>query len=194
MEKTPETGVNWKTSEVLLHLLSSTESDITCWLHKGSELRYIMTSCLIQVMSSTDVEQTMSVFALFDNKLNQAARSDTIEKMVLILKELPTWKAFDPHAAFIIWKLQKAVRKYSFPPMKERVLMPAEGKSWVKPISEIKSGEAVCKQRLLKRLEKVSEYDLWTDDESGNESEEDEEMLNENEDRRSDNDADDGVT
>ena len=173
MDKNPKTGKPWRTDEALLKILSSTDEDVKLWL--GPQLRYIMSCCLVQVMSSADVERVMSTFDLYDDKLNQAAKAPTVEKMVLLMKESPSWKVFDGKSAELLWRLQKTVRKLSFPPVDILKLKPDEGKSWVKPIHEIKSGADTRKQRLLRRLRLVKDLEQdYSEGESGNESDEEE--------------------
>ena len=88
-------GENWKTGQVLLRILSSQDDDVLSWLPKDSVLRHSMKSCLIQVVSSSDVERVMSTFNLYDDKLNQAAKPKTVEQMIIIMKESPSWRKFD---------------------------------------------------------------------------------------------------
>ena len=190
MDKNPGTGKPWKTSEVLLKLLSSNSEEVWSWL--GPELRYIMSSCLVQVMSSADVERVMSTFNLYDNKLNQAAKDHTVEQMVLLMKEAPSWRSFDAQTAELIWRLQKPTRKLAYPPITIEKLTPSEGTSWVKPAAEIKSGAATRKQRLIRRLQLVhslEEEDGDLEEESGNESEESDEESDEKSDEESCNES-----
>ena len=77
MGKNPKTDKPWKTDEVLLKLLASDDEEITSWLPRGSVLRYVMTCCLVQVMSSADVERVMSSFDLYDNKLHTHTHTHT---------------------------------------------------------------------------------------------------------------------
>ena len=88
-----------------------------------------------------------------------------------------------------MWKKQKALRREAFPPITKERISVSLGKSWVKPIEEIKHGAEVRKTRFLKRI-KINNPVLESNDvseESGGESDQGEESND------SDNDDDDDV-
>ena len=55
-------------------------------------MRKVVTMMLVNVTMSSNIEHVMSVFTLFDSKLNQAATPGRVDKMVLIIKESHLWE------------------------------------------------------------------------------------------------------
>ena len=85
------------------------------WLQQDSSLRYIMKSFLAQITVSSDIQRLMSIFMLYDSKLNQASKATNVEQTAVILKRSPPWELFDANSTLTVWRKQEA-RKISLPP------------------------------------------------------------------------------
>ena len=97
----------------------------------------LILSALVQVTTSSDIERVFSVFTLFDNKLNQATTPEKVEKIMIIMKETPSWENFDNKSPLILWRKMRDSRKMVFHPITIDKLEPADRKYWVKPVALI---------------------------------------------------------
>ena len=85
------------------------------WLQQDSSLRYIMKSFLAQITVSSDIQRLMSIFMLYDSKLNQASKATNVEQTAVIQKGSPPWELFDANSTLTVWRKQEA-RKISLSP------------------------------------------------------------------------------
>ena len=88
------------------------------------------------------------VFTLYDTKLNQDAKPDEVEEMIIIIKETPTWEKFDSMSTTIMWQqTNPGQHGLLHPPIPNDKLSPCDGKFWVKPVWMIHKASLKRKQK-----------------------------------------------
>ena len=147
----PDTKKSYSSKEVIMRLLHSSDESVP-WASPTSVLRYVMKAFLSTIVVSCDVERLMSVFTLYDSKLNQTSKALNVEHSVIVAKETPSWELFDARAVITLWRKQKDRRK-QLPPIENSPMKPHLNKCWLKPHTVLKAGHKKRKARYVKRME-----------------------------------------
>ena len=121
----PRTGKSYTTQEVIKEMINDDEE----FLRQGTALRTVLTHYLVQCLDSITVERLFSKFAHEDDKYNQARTPDTMNKIMIVLKEMQEEEAVDLFAIVRILFLQKETGKRLDIPYYEDLLSNDETRS-----------------------------------------------------------------
>lgn len=146
-------------------------------------------SFLAQKTVSKDIERLMSVFVLYDSKLNQASKATHVQQIFATQKESPPWELFDANSTLTVWRKQ-GTHKISLPPIQfSSLLVTNEGNNWLKPHRFLKEGHEKRKKGFWIEWYFNWSYDNFGTDTSDTDTDENENESNDEEDDHIDQNA-----